>query len=69
MTPEQLRLRDVWIEAENARTEAYKAFMAINKTAPLRRELDDAERIEKAAHEAYKRALQQQERQDSETPL
>ena len=33
-------LRDGWISAENARVEAYRAFMDANKNSPLRIELD-----------------------------
>lgn len=51
-------LRDAWIAAENARTEAYRAFMQATKCHPLRRELDEAERKKDAAFAAYGRALQ-----------
>lgn len=58
-------LRDEWIAAENARTEAYKAFMDANKDSPGRKELDAAENREKAAQRKYSRALQQRQQ---ETP-
>jgi hypothetical protein len=53
-----LRLRDAWIAAENARTEAYHAFMKANRTSPLRTEFDAAKRAEKLAKDEYAKALQ-----------
>lgn len=53
------QLRDTWISAENARTDAYRAFMEANRNSPLRRELNAAEAREKEAQAAYSRALQQ----------
>jgi hypothetical protein len=50
-------LRDEWIEAENARVKAYHAFMDANRNSPLRVDLDNAERAEKAAKDAYSKAL------------
>lgn len=66
--PELQKLRDAWILAENARTEAYRAFMEANRNSPLRRELNAAEAREKEAQAAYSRALQHQtnERNDDE---
>lgn len=60
--PQLQLLRDTWISAENARTEAYRAFMEANRNSPLRRELNAAEQREKDAQAAYSRALQQQKK-------
>lgn len=57
--PQLQQLRDTWISAENARTDAYRAFMEANRNSPLRRELNAAEAREKEAQAAYARALQQ----------
>lgn len=61
-SPEErlLSLRDAWVEAENARTVAYKDFMDANKASPLRKELDEAEKAAKRAESAYASALQKQ---------
>lgn len=66
--PELQQLRDTWISAENARTDAYRAFMEANRNSPLRRELNAAEATEKEAQARYSRALQNQtnERKDNE---
>lgn len=56
------QLRDTWIAAENARTEAYRAFMEANRNSPLRQELNAADAREKDAQAAYARALQQQKK-------
>lgn len=55
-------MRDEWLIAENARTEAYRAFMEANRNSPLRRELNAAEATEKAAQQRYSRALQSQQK-------
>ncbi|TBG37132.1 hypothetical protein ELG78_09135 [Rhizobium leguminosarum] len=61
-------LRDEWIAAENIRTEAYRAFMDANRNSPLRIELDKAERAEKAAKEAYAKALRGEDQQQEIPP-
>ncbi|MEY9375990.1 hypothetical protein [Rhizobium leguminosarum] len=54
-------LRDAWLNAENVRVKAFHAFMDANRNSPLRIELDKAETIEKAAKEAFAKALQGQQ--------